>query len=190
MAGRLQTLFEDYSRRAFAEEKGQKEVRFTFAVSELDKNLSTGFLSKEGHLWQAAAELAGTSELCILMDRGFSKDPGDRETHWHRDDEAVGMPAEDDTLRTVHAWIPLATMDKQMGTLRYMEGTQRRQFSWWENALASIWGWELMWWLTAAMAQDDNLKLGDVAWHDGWVLHSAGENTAGRVRDGYAVSFA
>ena len=29
--------------------------------------------------------------ICMLMDRGFSKDPGDPETHWHRDDEAVGV---------------------------------------------------------------------------------------------------
>ena len=91
-----------------------------------------------------AAKLAGTQKLCVLMDRGFSKettteafspaerrdrestrdtfreifnatsptcsrnysedliivlvvltplqDPGDPETHWHRDDEAVGLP--------------------------------------------------------------------------------------------------
>ena len=37
--------------------------------------------------------MAGTDELCVLMDRGFAKDPGDPETHWHRDDEAVGIPA-------------------------------------------------------------------------------------------------
>ena len=37
--------------------------------------------------------------------------------------------------------------------------------------------------------QDDALELGDVAWHDGFILHSAGSNQGQQVRNGLAISF-
>ncbi|CAK0803378.1 unnamed protein product [Prorocentrum cordatum] len=170
---RLPALMRRHGRAAFGERAGEKEVRFTFAVHELDAVVAAFVGARAGRLWSAAAQLAGTAELCVLMDRGFSKDPGDHETHWHRDDEAVGLPAAAPGLRTVHAWIPLAAMGKEQGTLRYLLGTHRREYGWWESLL------------------DDALELGDAAWHDGWVLHSAGANSVpGAVRDGLAVSFA
>lgn len=190
LATRLRGLLQQHGRRAFGDKQGQKEVRFTFAVHELDAVVAAFVAGRRGQLWQAAAQLAGTEDLCVLMDRGFSKDPGDPETHWHRDDEAVGLPAVHSSLHTVHAWIPLATMGQEMGTLRYLVGTHRRSYSWLEMLLASLWGWEFAWFVTAPLVQDDALALGDVAWHDGWVLHSAGANDAGAVRDGLAVSFA
>ena len=36
--------------------------------------------------------------------------------------------------------------------------------------------------------QDDALELGDVAWHDGFILHSAGSNQWQQVRNGLAIS--
>jgi len=190
LAARLESLLLQNGRRAFGEEQGQKEVRFTFAVHELDAKVASFIRNRTGELWQAAAQLAGTKELCVLMDRGFSKDPGDPETHWHRDDEAIGLHQVHPGLRTVHAWIPLRAMGRDMGTLQYLVGTHRRVFGWLENFLASLWGWEFAWFMTAAKVQDDGLEVGDVAWHDGWVLHSAGANSGMVVRDGLAVSFA
>ena len=38
------------------------------------------------------------------------------------------------------------------------------------------------------VGQDDALELGDVAWHDGWVIHSAGDNRGQQVRNGLAIS--
>ena len=29
-----------------------------------------------------------------------------------------------------------------------------------------------------------------MAWHDGWVIHSAGENRGQQVRNGFAISYA
>ncbi|CAL1127866.1 unnamed protein product [Cladocopium goreaui] len=153
-----------------------KEVRFTFAVHELDRTVADFVSKQSGSLWQEAARLAGTEELCVLMDRGFAKDPGDPETHWHRDDEAVGIPALHGGIRTVHAWIPLKAMGKELGTLRYLIGTHRREYEWYEQLLASLWGWEFAWFATSRTEQDDALELGDVAWHDGFILHSAGSN--------------
>mmetsp|Transcript_111936 Transcript_111936/g.311638 ORF Transcript_111936/g.311638 Transcript_111936/m.311638 type:complete len:346 (-) Transcript_111936:106-1143(-) len=190
LAGSLRGVLLRHGRRAFGGGGGEKEVRFTFAVHELDPLVATFVAGHEGQLWQAAQKLAGTQELCVLMDRGFSKDPGDPETHWHRDDEAVGLPAVHPSLRTLHAWIPLAAMGREMGTLRYVIGTHRRSFGWLTQLLASLWGWEFAWFVTLPIVQDDALELGDVAWHDGWVLHSAGANGAAAVRDGLAVSFA
>ncbi|CAE7746237.1 VAP [Symbiodinium sp. CCMP2592] len=189
VSARLESLLSEHGRRAFGDD-GSKEVRFTFAVHELDGTVSD-FVSKDtGALWQQAARLAGTERLCILMDRGFSKDPGDPETHWHRDDEAIGLPNLHPGLRTVHAWIPLVAMGKDFGTLRYLLGTHRRQYGWFESLLASLWGWEFTWFLTSRTEQDDNLQFGDVAWHDGWTLHSAGSNQAAAVRNGFAISYA
>jgi len=189
VSARLESLLSEHGRRAFGDD-GSKEVRFTFAVHELDGTVSD-FVSKDtGALWQQAARLAGTERLCILMDRGFSKDPGDPETHWHRDDEAIGLPNLHPGLRTVHAWIPLVAMGKDFGTLRYLLGTHRRQYNWFESLLASLWGWEFTWFLTSRTEQDDNLQFGDVAWHDGWTLHSAGSNQAAAVRNGFAISYA
>jgi len=184
----VKQLLTEHGRRAFGD-KDTKEVRFTFAVHELDSTVAK-FVAKRGRLWQEAASLAGTEKLCLLMDRGFSKDPGDPETHWHRDDEAIGLPRLHPHLRTVHAWIPLSAMGKQMGTLQYLLGTHRRTYGVFERFLASLWGWEFAWFATAHKAQDDALELGDVAWHDGWILHSAGSNSAGAVRDGLAISYA
>ncbi|CAE7506104.1 VAP [Symbiodinium natans] len=186
---RLETLLSEHGRRAFGDD-GSKEVRFTFAVHELDGTVND-FVSKEtGALWRQASTFAGTQKLCILMDRGFSKDPGDPETHWHRDDEAIGLQGLHAGIRTVHAWIPLVAMDKDFGTLRYLLGTHRREYNWFETLLASLWGWEFAWFLTSRVEQDDHLRFGDVAWHDGWTLHSAGSNKAATVRNGFAISYA
>lgn len=190
LADRLRGILADHGRSAFGDEPGRKEVRFTFAVHELDAFVAEFIGSRAGRLHSVAARLAGTPDLCVLMDRGFSKDPGDPETHWHRDDEAVGLPAVHAGLRTVHAWIPLTSMSSDMGTLQYLVGTHRRSFSWFERTLASLWGWDFVWFATSPVSQDDTMALGDVAWHDGWVVHSAGPNRAGAVRDGLAVSFA
>merc|ERR1712013_103866 len=75
------------------------------------------------------------------------------------------------------------------GTLQYMAGTHRRDYSWLEKLLAATWGWEFTWWATCPRVQDEAMQVGDIAWHDGWTLHSAGSNTMGAVRDAYAVSF-
>eukprot|EP00930_Biecheleria_cincta_P070779 TRINITY_DN58388_c0_g1_i1.p1 TRINITY_DN58388_c0_g1~~TRINITY_DN58388_c0_g1_i1.p1 ORF type:complete len:334 (+),score=58.09 TRINITY_DN58388_c0_g1_i1:58-1059(+) len=190
VADKLRAILMQHGRRAFGNDEGKKEVRFTFAVHEMDDTVADFVAKRTGRLWQQAARLAGTQELCILMDRGFSKDPGDPETHWHRDDEAIGLPGLHPEVRTVHAWIPLAPMNKSMGTLQYLLGTHRRDYGWLERLLASLWGWEFAWFATARTEQDDNLQLGDVAWHDGWILHSAGSNSDGAVRDALAVSYA
>jgi len=189
VASILENLLSEHGRRAFGDD-GSKEVRFTFAVHELDSTVNDFVAKQTSTLWQEAAKLAGTQDLCILMDRGFSKDPGDPETHWHRDDEAIGLPRLHSGVRTVHAWIPLVAMNKDFGTLRYLLGTHRREYSWFEELLASLWGWEFAWFATARIAQDDHLQFGDVAWHDGWTLHSAGSNKAEVVRNGFAISYA
>merc|ERR1712039_838997 len=93
-------------------------------------------------------------------------------------------------MGTVHAWIPLGAMEKSMGTLQYLTGTHRLSYGWFERLLAMLWGWDFAWFATATVVQDDQLKLGDIAWHDGWVIHSAGSNEGGTVRDGFAISFA
>lgn len=189
VAATLESLLSEHGRRAFGDE-GEKEVRFTFAVHELDSTVADFVSKQSGSLWREAARLAGTDDLCVLMDRGFAKDPGDPETHWHRDDEAIGLPALHQGIRTVHAWIPLKNMGKEMGTLRYLIGTHRRQYNWYERLLASLWGWEFAWFATSRTEQDDALELGDVAWHDGWILHSAGNNEGQQVRNGLAISYA
>lgn len=189
VAATLEDLLSEHGRRAFGNE-GEKEVRFTFAVHELDRTVADFVSKQSGSLWQEAARLAGTEELCVLMDRGFAKDPGDPETHWHRDDEAVGIPALHGGIRTVHAWIPLKAMGKELGTLRYLIGTHRREYEWYEQLLASLWGWEFAWFATSRTEQDDALELGDVAWHDGFILHSAGSNQGQQVRNGLAISYA
>lgn len=105
------------------------------------------------------------------------EDPGDPETHWHRDDEAISLPQLHRGLRTVHAWIPMRAMGKELGTLRYLLGSHRREtlgafqapkqrveldlgafrpilecfggiflrYTWYEELLAQIWGWEFAW---------------------------------------------
>jgi len=141
-----------------------------------------------------ARELIGVEgSICVLMDRGFSKDPGDLETHWHRDDEAVGLAKVSSEIRTIHAWIPLTAMGRSLGTLRYVPSSHREgweRHSWPELFLASIGGFDLAYWSLSGLTQDDNLVPGDIAWHDGGTLHSAGANEAGGIRDGYAVTFA
>lgn len=190
---RLKGLLREHGRNAFGDGKDDgtgKEVRFTFAVHELDSAISDFLHDKDGALWQAARGFAGFQDLCILMDRGFSKDPGDPETHWHRDDEAISLHTAYPGMKTVHAWIPLSPMSKEMGTLQYLRGTHKSLGGWFETLVTSLWGPELAWWLLREKFQDDNLVIGDVAWHDGWVVHAAGSNSAPhRVRDGYAVSF-
>lgn len=188
----LRGVFANHSRRAFAAGAEGKEVRFTFAVHELDATAGA-FIASGGALWRAAASMAGRpgQDLCVLMDRGFSKDPGDSETHWHRDDRAIGLPDLHPELRTVHAWIPLAPVTPAMGTLRYLAGSHRRGGRRWLLAAAErLWGADLAAWMLLPQVQDAAMRPGDVAWHDGWVVHSAAPNEAGAVRDGFAVSFA
>eukprot|EP00747_Dinoflagellata_sp_TGD_P221202 gnl/TRDRNA2_/TRDRNA2_93069_c0_seq2.p1 gnl/TRDRNA2_/TRDRNA2_93069_c0~~gnl/TRDRNA2_/TRDRNA2_93069_c0_seq2.p1 ORF type:complete len:322 (+),score=53.26 gnl/TRDRNA2_/TRDRNA2_93069_c0_seq2:46-966(+) len=190
LASRLEGLLAEKGRPAFSGQGGTKELRFTFEVSELDAEIAKFARSGAGPLWSAAKALSGARHLCLLMDRGFSKDPGDHETHWHRDDVAVSLPAQHPQLRSVHAWIPLAPMDMPMGTLRYLVASHRRHRGWLRRFVESLWGEEFWLFATSKQAQDGALALGDVSWHDGWVVHAAGKNVAAEVRDGYAVSFA
>lgn len=189
LAGKMESLFADYGRRAFSEGSG-KEVRFTFAVHELDSFVADFVTDRNGSLWQEAARLAGTAQLCILMDRGFSKDPGDPETHWHRDDFAIGLPTAAPGLRTVHGWIPASAMRASMGTLRYLLGSHEESQGLMVDVVSALWGQDMANMLFATELQDDDLELGDVAWHDGRLVHSAGSNAEGAVRNGFAVSYA
>merc|ERR1719330_2103353 len=196
LAPRLRSLLREhtvphlYSRPFFFRESGRKEFSFASGIDTRDEQVAEFLATTAGPLWRTATLLANGSELCFLTTRAFSKEPGDLDTHWHRDDDTLGVATVDQKLRTLHAWIPLHSMRREMGTLRYVPGSHRWLFAWIDRPLSLVSPFLFKAWASSDVTADGDVCLGDVAWHDGKVLHAAGANDGDDTRDGFTVSFA
>eukprot|EP00877_Chromochloris_zofingiensis_P011917 jgi/Chrzof1/697/Cz01g25070.t1 len=131
-----------------------------------------------------AAQLLGVNRVRLYQDCVFQKQPGFADTNWHSDLRMAPF----DTNSFITAWLPLrpiAAGSKDSG-LRFAAGSHRDfALPFWHNLQGRDLGdrgYKVM--------DTGPMQLGDVSWHHGWTLHSAGSQPPGTPpRAALAVSY-
>lgn len=128
---------------------------------------------------RAAAQLLGVDSVRLYHDQALFKPPGADRTPWHQDRYYWPL----DTDRTVTMWLPLVDVGEEMGPMIFASGSHRAEglgdlaiSDDTDRRLASHIaerGWPVV---TAP------LRMGDVTFHAGGTLHSAGANRSNRTR--------
>lgn len=142
----------------------------TFSLSDAPPQVAA-FVTDPA-LARIAAALLGAPAVRLLHFCGFFKPPEGSATPWHRDLDFIPLATE----RVVSAWIPLIPVDPTMGVLAFATGSHKDRSR-------------------AAPPQNfpqiasGRLAPGDVSFHLGCTLHSAGPNSSERMREVIAVSF-
>ncbi len=133
-----------------------------------------------------AAELLGVDGLRLYHDQALFKEAGGGPTPWHQDQFYWPLDCP-----TITMWMALVDADSDMGTMNFASGSQAEGY------------------LRAMKISDESeeyfdrfvqekgypvtptgaLRAGDATFHAGWVLHSAGPNTSGRMREAMTVIY-
>ncbi len=156
----------------------QRAFRQEFNLWEHDERARALVFSPQ--LATAAARLLGCRAVRLYHDQALFKEPGGAATPWHAD--AAYWPVEDGH-RTITAWIPLQPIPREMGPLSFAAGSQQlgegvrltiSDTS--ERELGETLARE------GVTVVEEPFELGDVSFHEGWVLHRAPANTTSEPR--------
>lgn len=134
-----------------------------------DAPADVGSFVTDARIAAMAAALLGVEAVRLLHFCGFFKPPAGLPTPWHRDLDFIPLA----TDRVITAWMPLVPVDAAMGLLSFARGSHCADGE--ADAFAS--------------SATGPLAPGDVSFHLGGTLHSAGANRSDRMRAAMAVSF-
>ncbi|MEM6330559.1 MAG: phytanoyl-CoA dioxygenase family protein [Planctomycetota bacterium] len=169
------TLREELS-RLFAEAEGRLGDRFASLEMMWQTSQAMRAFVFSPRLAQLAAELTGAAAVRLYHDNGMSKQPGCGRTPWHYDDHH--FPIASDRICT--AWAPLQAIPESMGPLGFASGmglvdaiadipfnkfddSYDRRIS---ERLAGL----------KTPVEASGFELGEVSFHHGKNLHTAGPN--------------
>ena len=127
-------------------------------------------------LGSLAAAALGTGEIRLIAAAAYLKPPGAPATFWHQD--LWFFPIAGAPMTTL--WVPLTPVDEETAPMRYATGSHREGFADWRGDTAPE-QWPVR--CTSSMA------LGDVAVHDGWMLHASHANAGSRQREAIGLSY-
>jgi imidazolonepropionase-like amidohydrolase/ectoine hydroxylase-related dioxygenase (phytanoyl-CoA dioxygenase family) len=139
-------------------------------------------LTRSRRLARIAAELMGVRGARIHLEDWFLKEPGAGITPWHQDASVLSMDVE----ASITAWVPLCDVDADMGLIRYALRSHRMGLAEVpvddicddsERAFGEVIAREGF-----AVRRLPPLAVGDVSFHDGMMMHSAGANTSPKPR--------
>ena len=121
--------------------------------------------------------------LCIAIDKVFSKESGDRNTHWHTDSEANSIP---DAIQALSAWMPMQETSPSNGGLKFVPESHR-----FDNQPSSSLKHNDMYSdpTNLDIYPQENMDFGDVSFHHIRTLHSAFSNDAITRRTAYSIMF-
>jgi ectoine hydroxylase-related dioxygenase (phytanoyl-CoA dioxygenase family) len=138
------------------------------------------------HLGAAAAALLDVSTVRIWHDQALYKEPGGRGTDPHQDQPYWPIVEP----KTVTAWIPLLDVDLEMGAMGYVPGSHRFGVRKYANIFRGR-GLDLEEGPEARGVPPVFVpaEVGDVVFHHGLTIHTAGANDTGEVRRVYTVIF-
>jgi ectoine hydroxylase-related dioxygenase (phytanoyl-CoA dioxygenase family) len=130
-----------------------------------------------------AADLMGVDGVRIFHEQSLFKEPGQgiNPTPWHQDQ--YYWPLEE--LTTTGFWMPLVDIEPGMGGMRWAAGTHQRGFlgqhaisdesqKFFERYIAEH---------QIRVTEGVPMQRGDISFHYGWTLHSAGPNISNTLRE-------
>ncbi|CAG9466696.1 unnamed protein product [Pedinophyceae sp. YPF-701] len=133
----------------------------------------------------ASQILGGVSKLRVYQDCLFLKKPGFGATNWHSDLRMAPL----DTHKLVTAWIPLRDVSGEGDSgLIFAQGSHRDfALPFWYDLSAEPFDLASRGYPLGSVGR---MAVGDVSWHDGWVLHAAPpQPPRSPVRAALAVSY-
>ena len=135
-----------------------------------------------------AAALLGVERVRLYSDEITFKGPGMQESFWHQDSCGAPLPGES----IVTCWIPLMKVTPEMGSIRFVNRSQRfgnvelvdfkgpNQHRFFESFIRDQ---ELI------VSNNLSYELGDVSFHHGFTVRSAGANQTDVMREAIALTF-
>jgi ectoine hydroxylase-related dioxygenase (phytanoyl-CoA dioxygenase family) len=151
---------------------------------EFDEGVAKFSLSKR--IGAIATELIGCGAVRLYHDQALFKEAGGGPTPWHQDQFYWPLDC-----RTVTAWIPLVRATQEMGTMRFAAGSHREGYikavgisdesELFFDRFVSERGLEVH--------ETETLEVGDVSFHNGWVLHAAGGNRTETMREAMTMIY-
>jgi len=134
-----------------------------------------------------AARLLQVPAVRIYHDQPLFKHPGAAESAWHQDQFYWPLA----TDRALGLWMPLVDCTEQMGSMRFVVGSQR--FGDLGGGTISADSAGLFDRFIAreqlAIFQTDFLAAGDCTFHSGWTIHGAPANHSTAMREAMIVTF-
>lgn len=156
----------------------------TMNLWEFDEAVAKFTLSKR--FGKIAAELMGVDRVRLYHDQALFKEAGGGPTPWHQDQ--FYWPIE---CRTTTMWMPLVPATTEMGTMKFAAGSQNEGYvtaigisdeseQFFESYIADK---------NLEVHQSGTFALGDVSFHNGWVLHAAGANQTETMREAMTIIY-
>jgi ectoine hydroxylase-related dioxygenase (phytanoyl-CoA dioxygenase family) len=136
---------------------------------------------------KVAADLLGVEGVRLYHDQALFKEPGGGPTPWHQDH--VYWPL--DTDDTITMWMPLVAVTESVGSMTFVNGshllgdTGAGHISDRSHEAVA----QLIADKSLSMSTHGALSAGDATFHNGWTLHSAGENPTGQMREVITVIY-
>ncbi|MEW6510147.1 MAG: phytanoyl-CoA dioxygenase family protein [Bacteroidota bacterium] len=128
---------------------------------------------------RVAAELMGVKGVRLYHDQALYKPPGGKLTPWHQDQFYWPL----DTNNTITMWMPLIDLPRNMGTMLFACGSHTAGPL--SDRSISDESHRALDQLVAAKhmrVESYDMKAGDATFHSGWTVHSAHQNSSGKVR--------
>lgn len=174
-------------------EKRKMEDRDTYGKAflqimnlwEVDEGMRKFTLAKR--FAQIAADLMGVKNVRLYHDQALFKEAGGGHTPWHQDQYYWPL----NTNNTITMWMPLVSIDIDMGMLTFASGSQALGYlgeldiSDTSEAVLS----DLVKDKGYPISRAETMRAGDATWHSGWTLHAAPGNDSELRREIMTIIF-